>query len=108
MRPAMIRRGSFTASVHGEDVARRPTHDVLRDAPLDEPLEEALLAHADDDDVGVPFLGQRHDRVSRLAGRLDELDLEPALGEIGSRLVEALAPVAPRPRSRRGRPARRS
>src|SRR5688500_12453458 len=63
IKPAMIRSGSFKEprSVDGQDVARRAPHDVLRDAPLDEPLEETLLAHPHHDQVGVPLLGERDD-----------------------------------------------
>src|SRR5919108_1384243 len=67
-KPARMRSGSFRAPrlVDGQDVARRASHDVLRDASLDEPLEETLLAHPDDDEVGVPLLGEGDDGLRGL------------------------------------------
>jgi hypothetical protein len=74
--------------VDGQDVARRAPHDVLRDAPLDEPLEETLLAHPNHDQVGVSLLGERDDGVRRLSRGRDELGLEPTLGQVSPSLVE--------------------
>ena len=69
--PASARRGSFTAhSVDREHVAGRAPHHVLGDAPLDEALEEALAAHADDDQVDVALLRQLDDRLRGLAACL--------------------------------------
>ena len=96
MKPAMARRGSFTALVDGEDVARRAPHDVLGDASLDETLEEPLLAHPDDDQVDIPLLGERDDRLCRLASRLDDLGLKTSPGEVFRSLVESLASVVAR------------
>ena len=77
-------------SVNCEDVAGRPPHDVLGDCSLDEPLEEALAAHADDDQVDVTLLGELDDRLRGLAARRAELGLEPALAEDRARLLEPL------------------
>src|SRR5919108_6324465 len=95
MRPAMMRRGSFKAPrlVDGQDVARRAPHDVLRDAPLDEPLEEAFLAHPDHDQVSVPLLGERDDRLRRPSRGRDELSPEPTLGQVRACLVKPLLAV---------------
>ena len=79
----------------GKDVGCGTAHHVLRDASLDEALEEPLLAHPYDDQVGTAVVRERHDRLRGLAGESDELGGQAALLEVRAGLVEPLAPVAP-------------
>src|SRR5438445_12336971 len=50
--------------------------DPLADAPPEKSLEQAGLAYADDDQVGVLLLGELDDLVGRPAGHSSELDCQ--------------------------------
>src|SRR5688500_4719921 len=94
-RPARTSRGSFTrGSVDDEDVARRATQHVLRHAALDEPLDEALLAHPDDDQVGFALARERDDGIGRLPDGADDLGVDTPALEEGPGLLETLPRIA--------------
>ncbi len=76
-----------------QDVTGCPTEDVLIDAPLDEALEEALPARADDDQVDVPLPGQAHDCLRGWANGRDEFRIELTLGDDATSLLEPLGGV---------------
>ena len=48
---------------------------------MQEPVEEVSLVRADDDEVGAAALGERDDRVGRLADLQVEFGLDSARGE---------------------------
>jgi hypothetical protein len=76
--------------VDDEHVAAGSAQNVLVDASFDEPLEEALVAAPDDDQVDVALLRETDDGVGRRALRGDEISAEAASLEVGPRLLEPL------------------
>jgi hypothetical protein len=66
-------------------------HDLRADRAEQHALQRVEAAGADDDQVGV--LGRLDDDVARVAVRVDELGLDPALGQDRPRLLECAARV---------------
>jgi hypothetical protein len=106
-RPAIASRGSWVSGigclVDDEHVAAGAAQDVLVDASLDEPLEEALVAAPDDDQVDVPLLREPTIASAGVPFVGTSSALEAAALEVGARLLEPL--WARRSESRRRHPS---
>lgn len=80
--------------VDDEHVALGPAEDLLQDTPLDEPLEESLVARADDDQVGPALLGKAHDGLGGRSGAGNEVRSKLPLAECAASLLELVPRVA--------------
>jgi len=61
-----------------------------RDAAEQEPLQAGVTVRADHDQLGTAFLRDLRDDLARRAGAVDQLDQDPARGQLLDLLGEAL------------------